>query len=327
MKLKMLKKAVVLGMVAFMAVSLFAGCGGGATGSDAGNGNGNGNGNDQPSGDATSPVMYQLAGSDSEVNVVQRLTEVFTETDSNIAFAVTGGGSGTGIASLVDGQIDVANSSREMRDEEIAAAQANGVDPRPFIFAQDGLAVVINDSLPIEELTVDELGAIFRGDITNWADVGGPDLEISLYGRQSTSGTYVYFMENVVKGDYSENKKMQSGSAAIVEGVMADGAGIGYTAIGYAVDSAGNERDGLRVLRVAPDAGSPAVTPLDLDNIMEGLYPIVRPLFHYVDGKAEGGLKAYLEFVVSAEGQAIVQEEGFFPIMDSHRQANMQVFE
>lgn len=313
------KKELGLAALVLLGILAWTGCGGPSPSGTADDPNGDG-----PAGGA-GRVMYQLGGSDSEVNVVQRLTEVFSGENPDITFAVTGGGSGSGIASLIDGQLDVANSSRPMRDQEISDARANGVDPRPFVFAQDGLAVVINADNPVDALTVEEIGAIFAGDITNWSAVGGADAPISLYGRQSTSGTYVYFMENVVKGDYSEQKKMQSGNAAIVEGVIAEEHAIGYIAVGYAVDG-GAVVAGLKVLEVAPDAASPAASPLDLANIMEERYPIVRPLFHYVDGRPEGGLAQYLEFVISERGQEIVQAEGFFPITNAHRALNEEVY-
>lgn len=265
--------------------------------------------------------MIQIRGSDTEVNLVQRLTEIFMDENPGRYFAVTGGGSGTGIAALINRQIDIANSSRAMADSEIQQARNNGVEPVPFIFAQDGLAVVVNSSNPVEDLTLDQIGAIFRGEITNWNEVGGNDQQISLYGRQSNSGTFVYFRANVVKGDYSPQKKMMNGNAQIVEGVLADQAGIGYIGIGYAVDG-GEVVSGLTVLKVAMDENSPAASPLELENIMEGLYPIVRPLYHYTDGKPEGHVKGYLEFIMTEKGQEIVVQEGFFPITDEYRKQN-----
>lgn len=272
-----------------------------------------------------SAEMIQIRGSDTEVNLVQRLTEVFMDQNPGSYFAVTGGGSGTGIAALINKQIDIANSSREMSEAEIEQARNNGVEPVPFIFAQDGLAVVVNSSNSVEELTIEEIGAIFRGEITNWSEVGGNDQKISLYGRQSNSGTFVYFRANVVKGDYSPQKKMMNGNAQIVEGVLADRAGIGYIGIGYAVDG-GEVVPGLSVLKVAADETSPAATPLELENIMQGLYPIVRPLYHYTDGKPEGKVKGYLEFIMTEEGQNIVIKEGFFPITDEYRRQNEASF-
>ncbi len=269
--------------------------------------------------------MVQIRGSDTEVNLVQRLTEVFMDENPGRYFAVTGGGSGTGIAALINKQIDIANSSRAMSASEIEQARNNGIEPVPFVFAQDGLAVIVNSSNPVQELTIDEIGAIFRGEITNWKDVGGNDQEISLYGRQSNSGTFVYFRANVVKGDYSPQKKMMNGNAQIVEGVLADQAGIGYIGIGYAVDG-GEVVPGLTVLKVATDENSPATTPLELENIMQGLYPIVRPLYHYTDGKPEGHVKGYLEFIMTEKGQNIVIQEGFFPITDEYREQNKANF-
>ncbi len=265
--------------------------------------------------------MFQIKGSDTEVNLVQRLTEVYNEKQPGVQFAVTGGGSGTGIAALIDKQIDVANSSRPMKESEIEQAKANGVNPVPFIFAQDGLAVIVNADNPVESLTMDQIGAIYRGEIKNWREVGGADQALSTYGRQSSSGTYVYFMETVVKGDYTEHKKMLSGNANIVEGVIADKAGIGYVGIGYAVDG-GSAVKGLKILKVSKDANSAPSSPAEIENILQGIYPIVRPLYHYTDGTPEGALKDYLEFIFSPKGQAIIEEEGFYPITAAYQEFN-----
>ena len=179
--------------------------------------------------------MIQVKGSDSEVNLVQRLAEVFMQKNPGVNISVTGGGSGTGIAALINKQTDIANSSRELSAKEEEAAKKAGVSPFRVAFATDGISVILHPENPVSKLTVDQLGKIFKGEIGNWKEVGGPDMKISLYGRQSNSGTYVFFREFVLKGDYSQHMKSMNGNAQIVEGVQRDKAGVGYAAVGYVV--------------------------------------------------------------------------------------------
>jgi phosphate transport system substrate-binding protein len=258
---------------------------------------------------AQESASIMLGGSDSEVNVVARLAEEYMNDNPHVSIAVTGGGSGVGISSLIDGDIDVANSSRPMKDSELEDLKANqGEDAYAVRFAVDGVAVMVNENNPVEELTVDQVGAMYRGEITNWSEVGGEDMEITLYGRQSTSGTYVFFMELVVQGEYSERKRNMAGTSDIVEAVIGDAGGVGYAAIGYA------DEDGVKALLIAADEGSQAYDPTVLENVTSGNYPLTRPLYQYIAGKPEGALLDFFLFEVSDVGQDIVLQEGFYPI-------------
>lgn len=165
-----------------------------------------------------SNAVLQVRGSDTELSLVQKLSEKFME-NNQAKIAVTGGGSGTGIASLINGEIDMANASRPMEDKEISQAQDNNVNPMEFVVAMDGVSVIVNADNPVEQLTMDQIGAIYRGEITNWQEVGGNDQAISLYGRQNNSGTFVFFREHVLQGDYSADMKRMNGNAQIVEGL------------------------------------------------------------------------------------------------------------
>jgi len=258
--------------------------------------------------------MIQIKGSDSEVNVVQKLAEVFMQKNPGVNIAVTGGGSGTGIAALINKTTDIANSSREMGPKEEEAAKKAGVSPFRVVFATDGISAIIHPDNPISKLTLEQLGRIFKGEFKNWKEVGGPDMTISLYGRQSNSGTYVFFREFVVKGDYSPHKKMMNGNAQIVEGIQRDKAGIGYVAVGYVVNEKGEVRPGAKILSIANDAQSEAYSPAVMENVMSGKYPISRPLNQYVFGKPSGKLLDFVKFELSPEGQEIVRKQGFFPV-------------
>ncbi|HAP31856.1 MAG TPA: phosphate-binding protein [Firmicutes bacterium] len=271
--------------------------------------------------DAIEAATIQIRGSDSEVNMVASLAEEFMLTYPQVQIAVTGGGSGAGIAALLDGTVDIANSSRPMKDSEIEKARANGVEAVAVRFAMDGVAAIVNENNPAESLSMEELGAIFRGEITNWSEVGGEDKGINLYGRQSNSGTFIFFMEWVLRGDYDPGMRNMVGNADILEAVRSDVTGIGYIAIGYATEG-GNVRPGIKVLSIAAQKGEPPVSPLELENITSGAYPISRPLYQFVAGRPEGAIRKFLEFELSERGQEIVLESGFYPITDADREFN-----
>ncbi|GAW93565.1 PstS family phosphate ABC transporter substrate-binding protein [Calderihabitans maritimus] len=273
-------------------------------------------------GESAETSFIQIKGSDTEVNLVQRLAESYMDKHPEIDIAVTGGGSGTGIAALIKGEVDIANSSRAIKDEEIEQAKANGVEPVAVAIAMDGLSVIIHADNPVEALTVEQIGKIFRGEITNWKEVGGPDMEISMYGRQSNSGTFVYFRDHVLKGDFSPKVKRMNGNAQIVESVKNDPAGIGYVGVGYVVGPEGKQVEGIKVIKVAKDENSPPATPLDPENVKNGSYPLARPLYQYVNGKPEGAVLEFIKYELSEEGQQIAVEEGFYPVNPEYAKLN-----
>ena len=259
--------------------------------------------------------MMQIKGSDTLVNLVQILSEAYMAKNPRNPIAVLGGGSGTGIAALINGTCDVANHSRPMKEKEIQMAKDNGVTPHTFVIAVDGLSVIVNESNAVSRLTMDQIGAMFRGEIKNWKEVGGPDKTISLYGRQSNSGTFVFFQEHVLgKQNYSANMKRMNGNAQIVEGVTADKFGIGYVGVGYVADAQGNVRKGIKIMKVAKNANSPAYSPLNKAAVNSGDYPIARGLFQSTAGVPKGAVLDFVKFELSPEGQKIVEKEGFFPI-------------
>lgn len=297
----------VLGFVLVVTMLLVAGCGGQQTAPDTTPEEAEDNGATEETPKEEASIM--IGGSDSEVNVVTRLAEEFMIANPHVSIAVTGGGSGVGISSLIDGNIDIANSSRPMKDSELGDHKTKqGEDTYAVRFAVDGVAVVVNENNPVTELTVEQIGAIFRGEITNWSEVGGDNLAITLYGRQSTSGTYVFFMEKVVQADYSPEMRNLPGTSDIVEAVTGDVGGIGYAAIGYAT------KDGIRALNVKADDNAPAYDPTVLENVTSGNYALTRPLYQYVSGKPSEAILEFFLFELGEKGQNIVLEEGFYPI-------------
>jgi len=266
--------------------------------------------------------LIQIKGSDSEVNLVQRLAEVFMKKHPYANIAVTGGGSGTGIAALINKTTDIANSSRAMEPKEEEAAKKAGVQPFRIIFATDGISVVTHPANPISKLTLEQLGKIFKGKITNWKEVGGKDAKISLYGRQSNSGTYVFFREFVVKADYSPHMKSMNGNAQIAESIKKDKDGIGYVAVGYVVSDKGEIMPGVKIVNISKEGQSEAYSPAKIENVMSKKYPITRPLNHYTNGKPSGKLLDFIKFELSKEGQEIVRKEGFFPVQKDWMEFN-----
>ena len=239
------------------------------------------------------------------MNLGQAWAEVFQTENPGVMISIKGGGSGTGIAALINGTVDFANASREMKPEEITEAQANGVEPVEHEVAKDAIAVIVNPANPVGALTVDQLGKIYRGEITNWKDVGGPDETIVLLSRDSSSGTYEYFKEAVVAKDdenaeYAKEAKLLPTTQAIVDETKANPAAIGYIGLGYVTPD-------VKVLEVDGTAAS-------LETALDGSYVLSRGLYMYGNGEAEGVQKAYIDWILSPEGQKIVEEQGFVPV-------------
>lgn len=255
----------------------------------------------------------QIKGSDTMVNLGQAWSEAFMEKHQDALIAITGGGSGTGIAAMISGTCDIAESSRSMKAEEIALAKTKGISPQEFKVGLDGLAVVVNPSNSVGKLTIDQLADIFAGRIKNWKEVGGKDAKIVLLSREVNSGTHVYFKEHVLqKGNIKSTVEFDSGallmssSQAIADEVAQNADAIGYYGMGYISKT-------QKAIAVAKDAMSEYVTPT-LENVLSGKYYISRPLFFYTNGQPKGLVKDFVDFVFSAQGQQIVKETDFVPV-------------
>jgi phosphate transport system substrate-binding protein len=261
--------------------------------------------------------MIQIKGSDTLINMVQVLAENYMKGHPDVKIAVTGGGSGTGIAALVNRKCDIANASRTISSKEVDSATKVAVEPKRVVVAIDGLSIIVNEKNTIDKLTVDEIGKIYRGDVKNWKDVGGSDTPVSLYGRQSNSGTYDFMKENVLKGEFSPSMKAMNGNAQIIEGVKQDAGGIGFVGVGYA-----KEATGITILSVASSPSMGYFSPLNTMNVRTGNYPITRPLNQYVDGIPKGVVKDFIEFEISKEGQKIIEQQGFYSLPNEYRKYN-----
>jgi phosphate transport system substrate-binding protein len=264
-----------------------------------------------PSQDSTAYIENK--GSDTIVNLALAWAEQYQADHADIRISVTGGGSGTGIAALVNGTVDIANASRQIKAEEIAEAQAQGIDPVEFIIARDAIAVIVNPGNPVSELTLQQISDIYSGRITNWQEVGGEDCPIVRLSRETNSGTHVYFLETVLRLGDSEDKTLFSmdtlllpSSEGIIYEVRQNPNAIGYDGLGYVPDD-------LKMIAIAKTPGEPYVLP-SADTVNDGSYPIARDLYMYTAGQPAGAVKDYLDWIFSAAAQAIVTELGFVPI-------------
>jgi phosphate transport system substrate-binding protein len=254
--------------------------------------------------------FMQIRGSDTMLQLTTAWAENFMKANPKVQIAVTGGGSGTGIAAMINGTIDIAMASRKMKDKEADEAKANGINPMEHVVARDGISVIVNPANPLKELTQAQIADIYTGVITNWKDVGGSDHPITLVGRDNSSGTYEFFLEHVLeKEDYAKTCRHLQSNSAIVEEVSSNPYAIGYVGLGYLV-GAGDKVVGLAV---ASSEGSPYVKPSE-ETVKNGTYGIARPLYFYTSGEPQGLVKAFLGFVESEEGQRIVRDEGFVPV-------------
>ncbi|MBF0385146.1 MAG: PstS family phosphate ABC transporter substrate-binding protein [Candidatus Omnitrophica bacterium] len=256
----------------------------------------------------------QIKGSDTMVNLGQAWAEKFIEDNPGAFVAVTGGGSGTGFSSMISGTCDIAMSSRNIKEKEIALAKGKGINPNEIKVGLDGLAVVVNPNNPVDKLTLGQLSDIFTGKITNWKDVGGKEEKIVILSREVNSGTHVYFKEHVLRKNDSKSQEelapsalMLSSSQAIADEVAGNSSAIGYYGMGYISSK-------QKAVSVAQSPESEFIKPT-VENVINGSYPISRPLLLYTNGSAQGFVKIFVDFVLSAEGQKIVLETDFVPVI------------
>ena len=266
-------------------------------------------------------TTISIKGSDTMVNLAQKWAEVYMQQNPNVSIQVTGGGSGTGIAALLNGTTDLANASRELKESELETAKQKVVTPVVYDVALDGIALIVNPENKVDNLSIKQLSDIFSGKITNWKQLGGPDMLITLYGRENSSGTYEFFKEHVLgknesgrQVDYSPATQVLQGTAALGEAVARDVKGIGYGGVGYFA-----ERKDVKILHIRKDAESPAISPsengkVNYQAIWNRDYSISRYLYCFTNGQATGELKNYIDFMLSPEGQKLVESMEYIPL-------------
>ncbi len=249
---------------------------------------------------ATETIVV-VKGSTTVLPIAQSCAEVFMEENPAISISVQGGGSGVGIASLIDGTCNIANASRPIKEKEIATAQEKGVNPVETVIARDAIVLVVHPSNALAGLTLAEIKAIYTGKVSNWSEVGGADQEIIVVSRDSASGTFETFNELALEGEkVRANALLQASNAAVVTTVANTPGAIGYVGLGYV----SKEIKALTVDEVIPSK----------ETVNAGDYPLARSLFMYTDGKPEGAVKKFIDFVLSAEGQKLVEENGYISL-------------
>ncbi|MDT8301479.1 MAG: PstS family phosphate ABC transporter substrate-binding protein [Sedimentisphaerales bacterium] len=289
---KHFKRIFTLGIVTAMALVLVPGC----------------SRSDDQAG--SEEVYITVKGSDTMVHLVSSWAEDFMKRDPNIEVSVTGGGSGTGIAALINLTTDICAASRKIKNNEEMLAVQKNIHPKEIIVASDGIAVVVNPENPISELTIGQLGKIFTGEYARWSDVGGSDQQIVVLSRESSSGTYAFFQETVLKKqDYTTRAKLLPATSAIIQSASSDKLAIGYVGLGYALSA----KDKVKIIAVKVDDKSATVMPSG-QTVKSGQYPISRPLYLYINSEKEGKVKKFIDFCLSDDGQLIVTETGYVAI-------------
>jgi phosphate transport system substrate-binding protein len=248
-----------------------------------------------------------VKGSDTMVHLASMWAEAFMDHHPGTEVSVTGGGSGTGIAALLNGTTDIACASRTMKEKEYKLAAKQKLSPEEIVVARDGIAVVINPQNPVDVLTLEQIRLIYTGEITNWKDVGGPDQKIVVLSRESSSGTYVFFQEHVLqKQDYTPRARLMPATSAIVQTTGEDAGAIGYVGLGYAAEAG----DRIKTLAVKETVDSPAVLPSE-ETVKSGEYSIARPLHLYTRGESTSLVGDFVAFCLGEMGQEIVRQAGY----------------
>lgn len=254
-------------------------------------------------------------GSDTMVNLALAWAEAYQTVRPEVRISVTGGGSGTGIAALINGTVDIANASRAIKPEEREQAEAQGIQPVEFVVARDAIAVIVNHSNPVDRLTLQQISDIYSGKIRNWREVGGEDRPIVRLSRETNSGTHVYFLENVLRLGRKEDETLFSMDTLLLpssEGITAEirqnPNAIGYDGLGYVTEE-------VKVIAVAAEEGGTYILP-SAATVNSRQYPIARDLYMYAAGEPQGAVEQYLQWIFSPQAQAIVQELGFVPVLE-----------
>lgn len=252
----------------------------------------------------------KIKGSDTEVNLAVQLAESFHKVNAGIFVSISGGGSGLGISSLLNGTGDIANSSRSINNEEIELFGKRDIQIDSFVFAQDAIAFVVAADLPVDSISIADLRSLLNGQYKNWSSLTGKNMNVNIYGRQSNSGTHD-FIKKKLGIDFSRYAKQMNGNAQILEAIRRDHSGIGYVGAGYVAHGGIN---GIKILGIFTQTNEKAVSPLDASVIAAGKYFFQRPLFQYYKAASYKKIKPFIDFEKSDEGKKIIQSAGYYPV-------------
>jgi phosphate transport system substrate-binding protein len=298
-------RKLLIGIVGFIIFLLAACTGSSANSSQSGN----------PGVSATSTSAYiQNAGSDTIVNLALAWAERYQTVKPQVSISVTGGGSGTGLAALINKTTDIANASRQISSQELDAAKKVGLDPQEFVIARDAIAVIVNPNNPVNHLTIEQLSQIYRGEINNWQEVGGEDRPIVRLSRETNSGTHVYFLDAVIrlgntkdKAIFSRETLLLPSSEGIISEVRDNPNAIGYDGMGYVTSE-------VKVVAISGLQTPDQYVLPSVATVNDGTYAISRNLYMYTQNPPTGAIKEYLDWILSPEAQQIVTNLGFVPV-------------
>lgn len=255
----------------------------------------------------------KIKGSDTEVNLVTELSESFHQNNKASYMSISGGGSGLGIASLLNGQADIANSSRELNVEEIELFRKRGIELDTFVFAEDAIAFIVSPLLLLDSISTGDLAAILDGSTDNWKRLTGNDININIYGRQSNSGTYD-FVKDKLNIHFSRNAKEMNGNAQIIEAIKSDPSGIGYVGAGYVINARNGQAENIKVLHIRPDNSNKAYSPLDSNAVFNHAYYFRRHLFQFIRKSSASVAAPFIAFEKSPAGANIIRKSGYYPV-------------
>jgi phosphate transport system substrate-binding protein len=267
-----------------------------------------------------SPVI-RLKGSESEMKLMNFLLEKYQQRHAGIKFSLEGGGSGPGIKALINGEIEIANASRGITDDEISQANANKISPVPVIIALDAVAIITHSRVGIDSLSITQLSKLFNGEIKNWKEIGGLDLPVVIFSRDENSGTHHYLKNYFHISNYAPGTHFFADYTGIVDAVSKQPGAIGYVNLGSIYDANEKPVSNVWVAGIYVE-GSPAYSPYQVEYVKNGEYPLTRPLYQYVNISASGAVKDFLKFELSDEVQLHLEEHGYFPIRPVHRTIN-----
>jgi len=258
----------------------------------------------------------KMKGSDTEVNLAVNLAEQFTKLDPTFSIAISGGGSGLGITSLMNGQADIANSSRPLSETEVQQFKDKNIDIKTVVFAEDATAFIVHKDLPVDEIDVETLAKILDGSIKNWSELSTASYPINIYGRQSSSGTHS-FVKKKLKIEFTNTAKEMTGNAQIIEGVKADKTGIGYVGAGY-VGHEPSVSQGIKILKISENKQGEAISPLNQEAINKGIYYFQRPLYQFILAKSWDKVRPFINFERSSAGRSLIENHGYY-ILEDHK--------
>lgn len=250
-----------------------------------------------------------IKGSDTLLIINQRWAEAFGKSNPNISVSVTGGGSSIGIRAFINRVADICASSRKMKASEIGNARSNRAIANEIPVALDGLAILVHSTNPVKSLTMDELRRIYIGQIKNWSDLGGPNMPITVYSRDSNSGTYGFFQEKVLRNqNWGPQVRFLPSTSEEVREVARTEGGIAYGGVAYFIN-----KKNTKILPIAAAKGGEPIPPTE-EMVRSKKYPIWRYLYYYTNGKPTGATKSFIDFCLSNEGQKIVEQVGYYSV-------------